>query len=108
MATEGPTLAVYDLNGPSKTLIHSEVLFPECFKITDLHITKNGRHIIVHTEKSLKVLSAESYKTVIEFMKESVDKIIHSTLVEGNTLVVINAHNFVEVWDMGQDFPVRT
>ena len=42
-------------------------------------------------------------------MKESVDKIIHSTFIHNNLLVVINAHNFVEVWDMrgGSEAPVR-
>jgi energy-converting hydrogenase Eha subunit C len=40
-------------------------------------------------------------------MKESVDKIIHSSFLQNNMLVVINAHNFVEVWDMGQSIPER-
>ena len=33
-------------------------------------------------------------------MKESVDKIIHASLVGDNQLVTINAHNFVEVWNI--------
>ena len=81
IASEGPSISVYDLH--TKSIIYQATLFPECFKITDLQIF--GTHLLVNTEKSLKVyyfkvLRLEDYQVIKEFMKESVDKIIHASL----------------------------
>jgi len=76
LATEGPILTVYDLQ--SRKIIFSKALFASCFKITEVRVLNHTGNIILHTEKSLKVLNGDNYEVLFEFMKESVDKIIHS------------------------------
>jgi repressor of nif and glnA expression len=99
LASEGPTLTVYDLR--AKSVRWQRAIFHSCFKITKISIVEDS--IVVHTEKSLKVLDLESYETKFEFIMQSIDKIIHASYNPGEReLVTVNSHNFVEVWRVPQ------
>ncbi len=107
LSSEGPTFTVYDFT--TRSILHQEQLFPSCFKITDITLMQE-KYVIVHTEKSLKVLDSENdYRIRWDFPKQSVDKIVHASAMvtvgpyERLRLITISAHNFVEVWD----FPVQ-
>jgi WD40 repeat protein len=61
---------------------------------------------VVHTEKSLKVLAPDPYQTSYDFPGQSVDKVVHASLRSGpdggHMLSIITAHNFLEVWRLGE------
>jgi len=95
LASEGPTLTVYDLR--TKSVRWKRAIFHSCLKISKISIVEDS--IVVHTEKSLKVLDLESYETKFEFIMQSIDKIIHASYIPGEReLVTVNSHNFIEVW----------
>lgn len=79
LACEGPVLTVYELRGERRKLF-KKALFPSCFKITDVTVHEDLGVVLIHTEKSLKVLDSDTYELRFDFPKQSVDKIIHASL----------------------------
>jgi len=91
---------VYDVSR-ERLIAFKQAIFPTCFKITN--ITIQGGLIVLHTEKSLKVLAPDTYQTLYDFSGQSIDKIVHASLSsdgEGHQLSIITAHNFLEVWQL--------
>ncbi|CDW88527.1 wd40 repeat domain-containing protein [Stylonychia lemnae] len=98
---EGSVLAVYDLS--QKIKIKEFQMFSSCFKILNISMSddaeKQSKRIIVKTEKSMKVLDQDNYSVIYDFDKHGHDKIVQEKLV-GHNLYIINAHNFIEQWDL--------
>lgn len=54
----------------------------------------------MNTEKQLIILETNNFEKVYEFMHETNDKIVKAKFEAPHNLIVINAHNFVETWDL--------
>ena len=88
-------LIVYELK--NRTVVYRQKLFPSCFKITSIKVV--GESVIVSSETSLKLLSKETYEELYDFSKLSLDKIVAYDY-QCPLLYTVNAHNFIEVWDL--------